>query len=146
MSSILAENVKSSCRLRLASLKRMSPYYHYSHIVSTQTRRYTIRSGPMWREIRLPLAGSRLLSSTTSPNKKPSSEAPRPTGSPNKGEPTPDDFKIDFRDLGMNRTTKIVVYTAITIIGTMETIFWCKAAWRWWKGEEDGNETKETST
>lgn len=40
--------------------------------------------------------------------------------------PTEDEFKISFRDLGMNRVTKFVVYTVVTVLGTMETIFWCK--------------------
>ncbi|KAI1351795.1 hypothetical protein F5Y01DRAFT_109567 [Xylaria sp. FL0043] len=54
--------------------------------------------------------------------------------------PSEDGFKVSFRDLGMNRITKFVVYATIGVLGTMETIFWCKALWRWWTGGEEDNE------
>ncbi|KAI1284452.1 hypothetical protein F5Y07DRAFT_3875 [Xylaria sp. FL0933] len=54
--------------------------------------------------------------------------------------PSEEDFKVSFRDLGMNRITKFVVYATIGVLGTMETIFWCKALWRWWTGAEEDNE------
>ncbi|KAI0876986.1 hypothetical protein GGS24DRAFT_449000, partial [Hypoxylon argillaceum] len=51
--------------------------------------------------------------------------------------PPEENFNISFRDLGMNRITKFVVYTAIGVFSTMETIFWCKVLWRWWVGDEE---------
>ncbi|KAI1197285.1 hypothetical protein F5X97DRAFT_302771 [Nemania serpens] len=54
--------------------------------------------------------------------------------------PSEDHFTINFRDLGMSRITKFVVYTVITVLGTMETIFWCKVLWRWWTGEQEESE------
>ncbi|KAJ2971698.1 hypothetical protein NUW58_g9343 [Xylaria curta] len=49
---------------------------------------------------------------------KPGNQQPSP--------PSEEDFKVSFHNLGMNRVTKFVVYTVIGILGTMETIFWCK--------------------
>ena len=37
--------------------------------------------------------------------------------------------KFSMKDLGASQTVKMVVYTAIGIIGTMETIFYCNWAW-----------------
>ncbi|KAI0119868.1 hypothetical protein GGR51DRAFT_4 [Nemania sp. FL0031] len=54
--------------------------------------------------------------------------------------PLEDGFQVNFRDLGMNRITKFVVYAVICVLGTMETIFWCKVLWRWWTGEGDDDE------
>ena len=43
---------------------------------------------------------------------------------------------FSLQSLGATRTVKVVVYTAIGIIGTMETIFWTKAGWRYFYPEE----------
>ncbi|KAI0403642.1 hypothetical protein F4802DRAFT_570454 [Xylaria palmicola] len=51
--------------------------------------------------------------------------------------PSEDDFKIGFQNLGMNRITKFVVYSVVGVLGTMETIFWCKVLWRWWTGRDE---------
>ncbi|GAP84144.1 putative cutinase transcription factor 1 protein [Rosellinia necatrix] len=51
-----------------------------------------------------------------------------------------DNFKVSFRDLGMNRITKFVVYAIVGVLGTMETIFWCKVLWRWWTGDQEKDE------
>ncbi|KAI0514391.1 hypothetical protein F5B22DRAFT_647704 [Xylaria bambusicola] len=75
---------------------------------------------------------------STNAGKNPSSSS---SSSSDKRPPSSeDDFKINFRDLGMNRLTKFVVYAAICVVGTMETIFWCKAIWRWWTGGEESEE------
>ncbi|KAI1367561.1 hypothetical protein F5Y08DRAFT_298266, partial [Xylaria arbuscula] len=106
----------------------------------SHTTRHLSRRSPI-----SPIITARLLSSscptfdkqasTNAAGKAASSSA---SGTDHRGTSPPpeDDFKISFRDLGMNRTTKLVVYTVIGILGTMETIFWCKAIWRWWKGGE----------
>ncbi|KAI1422176.1 hypothetical protein F5Y12DRAFT_717582 [Xylaria sp. FL1777] len=98
---------------------------------------------------RSPTTGARLLSSsvsllnkkdvTTNTGKGASQPHSRP-GNPQTSAPSQDDYKISFQDLGMTRITKFVVYTVIGILGTMETIFWCKALWRWWAGGEEDNE------
>ncbi|KAI1126378.1 hypothetical protein F5Y10DRAFT_267154 [Nemania abortiva] len=73
---------------------------------------------------------------TTGASKRGPSSQSRP-GTP---RPSEDDFKINFRDLGMSRITKLVVYSVICVLGTMETIFWCKVLWRWWTSDEEGSE------
>ncbi|KAI1754578.1 hypothetical protein F4782DRAFT_36521 [Xylaria castorea] len=59
------------------------------------------------------------------------------SGSQQTSSPSEDDFKISFHNLGMNRTTKFVVYAVVGVLGTMETIFWCKVLWHWWTGNEE---------
>ena len=36
-----------------------------------------------------------------------------------------------FKDLGATRTVKIVVLVCLGVLGTLETIFWTKAVWRY---------------
>lgn len=36
---------------------------------------------------------------------------------------------FSFRDLGANRTVKIVVVVCVSVLATMESIFWAKVAW-----------------
>ncbi|KAI0598035.1 hypothetical protein F4775DRAFT_206600 [Biscogniauxia sp. FL1348] len=97
----------------------------------------------------IPTAGARSwLANTTTPASRPSTKrqpnsnthhdggggsSSQPTG----GAPTPDAFS--FKSLGMTPGVRVVVYTALGIFGTMETILWIKVFWRWWtgKGEED---------
>ncbi|KAI0866027.1 hypothetical protein F4860DRAFT_458677 [Xylaria cubensis] len=67
-------------------------------------------------------------------NGSPSQSGPR---SQQTSSPSEDDFKISFHNLGMNRITKFVVFAVIGVLGTMETIFWCKVLWRWWTGNEE---------
>ena len=45
--------------------------------------------------------------------------------------------QISFKDLGMSRNVKIFVYLVIGVLGTMETVFWTKAIWRWFKGGQE---------
>lgn len=42
---------------------------------------------------------------------------------------------FDFKDIlgSSSKTTKIIVLVALSIFGTMETIFYIQAGWRWWK-------------
>ncbi|KAI8952438.1 hypothetical protein F4801DRAFT_218341 [Xylaria longipes] len=88
----------------------------------------------------LPTSTSAKKDVTTNAGKNGSPSQSRP-GSQQTSTPSEDDFKISFHNLGMNRITKFVVYAAVGVLGTMETIFWCKVLWRWWTGnEEDVNE------
>ncbi|PGG98820.1 hypothetical protein AJ80_09457 [Polytolypa hystricis UAMH7299] len=43
-------------------------------------------------------------------------------------------FSLD--SLGLSRNMKIFLIGILCVFGTMETWFWCKAIWRWWKGGE----------
>lgn len=45
--------------------------------------------------------------------------------------------KFSFANLGANRAVMITVYTALGILGTMETIFWTKALWRYFAPPTD---------
>ena len=50
--------------------------------------------------------------------------------------------QVSFKDLGMSRNVKVFVYLVIGVLGTMESVFWAKAIWRWYKsgeGEEEEN-------
>ncbi|KAE8143652.1 hypothetical protein BDV38DRAFT_1449 [Aspergillus pseudotamarii] len=42
-----------------------------------------------------------------------------------------------FEALGMSKGTKAFVIAILCCFGTMETWFWCKAIWRWWKGKTE---------
>ncbi|KAI1391207.1 uncharacterized protein F4822DRAFT_177484 [Hypoxylon trugodes] len=73
----------------------------------------------------------------THSTKKPSNGPSKP--SEEEIQPTP----ISFKDLGMTRTTKIVVLVLLSIYGTFETIFYINWFMRWWSGSEgDESETK----
>ncbi|KAI1312755.1 hypothetical protein F5Y03DRAFT_339017 [Xylaria venustula] len=97
-----------------------------------------------------PIAGARLISSSSASLLNKNNVAttagkdklPTQSKSDNAQNSTPseEDFKVSFRDLGMNRITKFVVYTTIGILGTMESIFWCQALWRWWIGAGENSE------
>ncbi|OJD16805.1 hypothetical protein AJ78_03048 [Emergomyces pasteurianus Ep9510] len=50
---------------------------------------------------------------------------------------------LSFAGLGLSRNMKILVLGLVGVLGTIETWFWCKAIWRWWKGApEDEDEQK----
>ncbi|KAE8361734.1 hypothetical protein BDV27DRAFT_160425 [Aspergillus caelatus] len=42
---------------------------------------------------------------------------------------------FSFEALGMSKGTKAFVIAILCCFGTMETWFWCKTIWRWWKGK-----------
>lgn len=56
------------------------------------------------------------------------------------------DVLAGLRSIKMGRTTKIIVYTALTIMATMESVFWMKVLWAKFgpapKDLEDGQEEK----
>ncbi|KAJ2968214.1 hypothetical protein NQ176_g9288 [Zarea fungicola] len=50
------------------------------------------------------------------------------------GNPELPKFSLD--GLGVSKNMKIFLVVVLSIFGTMETWFYCKAIWRWWKGEQ----------
>ncbi|KAF2965271.1 hypothetical protein GQX73_g8308 [Xylaria multiplex] len=126
----------SQAIIRGASLTRTHPNLCTSSLsINTlgKTNTYTIRQYDIRPRIKLP-TGARLFSSSSTPAKKDAAinagkngSAPQSrTGSHQTSAPSEEGFKVSFGDLGMNRTTKFVVYAVLGIFGTIETIFWCK--------------------
>ncbi|KAK6344945.1 hypothetical protein TWF718_006895 [Orbilia javanica] len=53
--------------------------------------------------------------------------SPNPNLGPNHGQEVSHEMpKVNWKDLGASRTVKIVVIVALSIVGTMETIFYVK--------------------
>lgn len=49
---------------------------------------------------------------------------------------------VSFEGLGISRNMKIVLLVILGVFGSVETYFWCRAAWIWWVGggeEEEGD-------
>ncbi|KEY75139.1 hypothetical protein S7711_10483 [Stachybotrys chartarum IBT 7711] len=42
---------------------------------------------------------------------------------------------FDLASLGLGKNMRILVLAIVSVFGTIETWFWCKVIWRWWKGE-----------
>ncbi|KAI1636409.1 hypothetical protein F4809DRAFT_384867 [Biscogniauxia mediterranea] len=107
----------------------------------TKPRVHAIGGGIPTAEARRWLANTTTPANRPSAKRQPSSNTHHDGGGsssrPAGGAPTLD--AISFKSLGMTRGVRIVVYTALGIFSTMETIFWIKVFWRWWtgKGEED---------
>ncbi|GME55546.1 hypothetical protein GTA08_BOTSDO12540 [Neofusicoccum parvum] len=55
--------------------------------------------------------------------------------------PNPDYPPFSFEALGVSKNMKMVLIGLLSVFGTIETWFWCKAIWRWWKG--DGKDEEE---
>ncbi|KFA69071.1 hypothetical protein S40285_10314 [Stachybotrys chlorohalonatus IBT 40285] len=51
---------------------------------------------------------------------------------------------FDLASLGLGKNMKILVLAIISIFGTIETWFWCKVIWRWWRGESTDNPEQPT--
>ena len=56
----------------------------------------------------------------------PLSKAARPS---EPSSPDPSHPKFTLRDLGANRAAKATVLVCLSILGTMETVFWAKVLW-----------------
>ncbi|KAK6520264.1 hypothetical protein TWF506_000542 [Arthrobotrys conoides] len=57
--------------------------------------------------------------------------SPNPNPGPNHGQEVSHEMpKISWKDLGASRTVKVVVIVALSIVGTMETIFYVKVLMR----------------
>lgn len=64
--------------------------------------------------------------------------ASKPTPSPAAAEhvnPGSDLPAFSLDTLGLSKNMKIFLFVLLSIFGTIETWIWCKAIWRWWKGE-----------
>ncbi|EZF33552.1 hypothetical protein H109_01942 [Trichophyton interdigitale MR816] len=41
---------------------------------------------------------------------------------------------VSLESLGIGKNMKIILLIVLSVLGTIETWFWCKAIWTWWKG------------
>lgn len=57
------------------------------------------------------------------------------------GNPELPKFSLD--GLGVSKNMKVFLIVVLSIFGTMETWFYCKAIWRWWYGEQGLAVTEE---
>ncbi|KAF2458302.1 hypothetical protein BDY21DRAFT_342118 [Lineolata rhizophorae] len=67
----------------------------------------------------------RPLSTSKEPPRKPNPDA---KSSPSESDPETPSFS--FKDLGATKTTRVVVYGALMVVGTAETVTWGTWAWR----------------
>ncbi|EJD43014.1 hypothetical protein AURDEDRAFT_114868 [Auricularia subglabra TFB-10046 SS5] len=62
-------------------------------------------------------------------NTQPQSEQPRKPSNP-------DMPSFSLNSLGVSRNMKLVIYALFGMCASIESWFYCRAAWRWWKGSE----------
>lgn len=43
---------------------------------------------------------------------------------------------FNISSLGLSRNMKIFLLVVLSIFGTIETWFWCKAIYHWWGGDK----------
>ncbi|KAH7033272.1 uncharacterized protein B0I36DRAFT_361962 [Microdochium trichocladiopsis] len=55
------------------------------------------------------------------------------SSSSNSSTPPPIDNTFSLADLGLTRTTRLAVLLIVGILGTIETVFWVQAGWRWYQ-------------
>ena len=85
----------------------------------------------------LPLSTPKFITSQTEKFSKDEHQAPR-TNNVSPEIPTNPSFSLE--DLGANRTVRVVVMASLSIIATMESLFWIKVAWaKFGPSKEDGN-------
>ncbi|KAK6340380.1 hypothetical protein TWF730_002140 [Orbilia blumenaviensis] len=78
----------------------------------------------------------------TAPQRAFSSQRPMPN--PNQGQEVSHEMpKVNWKDLGASRTVKIVVIVALSIVGTMETIFYFKLFMRRFFPDEEAPVTED---
>jgi hypothetical protein len=51
--------------------------------------------------------------------------------------PNPSYPAFSFNSLGLGKRTRIVLMVVLSIFGTIETLFWCKAIWQWRNGRRE---------
>ena len=51
--------------------------------------------------------------------------------------------RVTLKDLGAGRTVRIVVVVCICIPGTLETVFWAKMLWRYFKGDDNQDDAEQ---
>ncbi|KAJ5331256.1 hypothetical protein N7476_001039 [Penicillium atrosanguineum] len=50
---------------------------------------------------------------------------------------------VSLESLGIGKNMKLLLLAILCVFGTIETWFWCKATWIWWKrGQEVNKEAK----
>lgn len=96
---------------------------------------------PLWHSSFSPLRNTTSTTSTNllcrpSPNIQSLQQTARLNTDSRKPPENPSYPAFKFSNLGANRAVKITVYTVIGILGTLETIFWTKAALRYFKSSE----------
>lgn len=72
-------------------------------------------------------------SSQTPPNFKQQRQQQQQNGKSGESVEPP---AFNLESLGLSRNMKLLVLGIVSVFGTIETWFWCKAIWRWWKGAE----------
>lgn len=87
---------------------------------------------PMSKRIRppfpayLPFPAPKFITSQAEKFTKDEHQAPRKNGALPEAPTNP---SFSLHDLGANRTVKVVVMASLSIIATMESIFWTKVGW-----------------
>ncbi|KAF4344248.1 cutinase transcription factor 1 [Fusarium beomiforme] len=52
-------------------------------------------------------------------------------------EQNPSYSAFSLNSLGLGKGTKFVLIVILSVFGTIETWFWCKAFWQWRKGRQE---------
>ena len=47
---------------------------------------------------------------------------------------------VSLGSLGIGKKMKVFLIAILCVFGTIETWFWCKAIWIWWKGGQEDSE------
>ncbi|KAJ6120491.1 hypothetical protein N7523_004771 [Penicillium sp. IBT 18751x] len=47
---------------------------------------------------------------------------------------------VSLESLGIGKKMKVFLIFTLCVLGTIETWFWCKAIWIWWKGRQEDSE------
>ncbi|KAJ6781413.1 hypothetical protein PWT90_02250 [Aphanocladium album] len=112
----------SAMRSRLAGTRQAAALLHSQRaLMSTSARR---------------LADTGKSSAASTTTTAPASQAKQTASgeSQNGGNPELPTFSLD--GLGVSKNMKIFLIVVLSIFGTMETWFYCKAIYRWWYGEQ----------
>jgi hypothetical protein len=80
------------------------------------------KSSPLSHNFSTNLSNARLYSTNPKPNPN-SNSKPSQNQNPSMGG-------ASFKDLGANRTVKVVIYISLGVIATLESVTWGKLLWR----------------
>ncbi|KAM5456908.1 hypothetical protein MaudCBS49596_001150 [Microsporum audouinii] len=72
-------------------------------------------------------------------------KSPRHASSNPKSNTEDDPFStpsVSLESLGIGKNMKVFLLAVLCVLGTVETWFWCKAIWTWWKGGEKDAEAE----
>ncbi|OCK98803.1 uncharacterized protein K441DRAFT_654176 [Cenococcum geophilum 1.58] len=92
------------------------------------------RSAPNHRNAVLPLGPQFIFSFrratfSSSTDSKTQKVSPHKPASSTQASGNPSYPTVSFKDLGASRTVKIAVIASLSVIGTIESIFWAKVIW-----------------